>query len=128
MNGNFAADSAVYLVLRLPESSNRQPDRYRLYIGVLDGLRSAPAFKIYVRRSYHICAMPQRYSDVFEIVWWAFVHNATDTIISAGPAEVAMMGMTYRMSASVAREALCSSWVLFSGNFLYAWSLGDSPL
>lgn len=96
-------------MLRLPESSNGQTDRYRLYRGVLDGLRSAAALKVYVRRSYHICAMPQRYSDVFEMVWWAFLHNATDTVISTGPAEVAMMGMTHRMDALGAPEALQSS-------------------
>ena len=67
----------------------------------------------------------ERDGQMIFVPWKTSMNSATDTIMSTGPAEVAMMGMTYWITASVAPEDLHASCVIFSKNFLCFLLFGD---
>lgn len=57
------------------------------------------------------------------MIWGAFLDRPADTIVSIGPAGVAMMG---RLTESP-HQLLHSASVIFSENDRYGWSFGASP-
>ena len=71
---------------------------------------------------------PEKDGQMVFIFWQASMNSATDTIMSTGPAEVAMRGMTYWITARVAPEDLHASCVMFSKNLLYFLLFGDISL
>lgn len=92
---------------------------------VADSRSFCPFQPVDMHRPYGEAAGPERYGQMILVVSWASMNSATDTIISTGPGEVAMIDLAYRINARVAPEALLAWCVMFSKNFLYSGSLGN---
>ena len=100
-NDNLLVDS----ISGLPDPS-AQPDEDWLNFRAFEVFCSLPALQIDMGRPDFV-------------IFGGSMNSATDTIMGTGPAEVEIMGMTYRITAFVAPEDLHASCVIFSKNLLW---------